>query len=311
MDFVTCVFNALHCEDHLHGQNTLAYLTDVRRNPAVSVMCWQTEARITPLHWAASRGRPDLLRVLLAHPSVDVTARMWPCGVTALMLACECGEEQAVALLLADQRVAADLQGRTALWVAASRGALACVKLLLLSDKPLNLDAAGAHWDGELYTAEEMGRVMNRSIIHQWLRRYRADRASVVHLLRLEHCVPENVAANLFGLAVLVSDSYLRCLTPGQVLRRRQQRTDIFADGDYAKQLRAVRFFNAGSRLPLELQMMIGLRGAGSAREIIPARLVEHVFRTFTIVRWYERPARRPASSHNFDIASDFGKLDC
>jgi len=287
MDFVGAIFDAVRCEDHVRGRDALAALLDVTRNPAVNVTCWQTPARGTPLHVAATHGRPDLLRLLLAHPSVDVGSQLHPHGGTALMVACERREGPSMMLLLADPRVAADVtdgKGRTALWYAARHGALECIKLLMLSGKPLNVAAAGLHWDDKLYTALGISDAMKTHEVSGWLRRYQADHASVVHILRLEYRVPENTAANLFGVAVLVSDGYLRCMAPEHILARRGRRPDIFAERDCAEQLRAVRFFNAGSRLPLELQMMIGFRGAGSPREIIPTWLVEQVFRTFTYV---------------------------
>jgi len=88
---------------------------------------------LTPLTAAAIRGSMDLLAVLLGHPSLDINLSEGRSSRTALHFACMHGRAPLVATLLehAAKIDAVASCGRTPLYVAAERGCLGCVEVLL------------------------------------------------------------------------------------------------------------------------------------------------------------------------------------
>ena len=79
--------------------------------------------------------------------------------------------------------------------------------------------------------------------------------------MRLELGVADEVAAEIFGMVVFVSDGLLQVT---QIIQSTAT---------------AARFFSIISHLPLELQMVLCYRVAGSCKEIIPERKCEMAFK--------------------------------
>jgi len=79
--------------------------------------------------------------------------------------------------------------------------------------------------------------------------------------VRLELGVADEVAAEIFGMVVFVSDGLLQVT---QIIQSTAT---------------AARFFSIISHLPLELQMVLCYRVAGSSQEIISGKDSEMAFR--------------------------------
>lgn len=91
---------------------------------------WMTFA----LGEAAKRGHPLIVKMLLAHPGVNVNQRTTDCGSTAMYDACDCGKPRIVELLLAHNGVEvnkANREGITPFEIACTRGRTEVVAILL------------------------------------------------------------------------------------------------------------------------------------------------------------------------------------
>ena len=90
----------------------------LRDNPGLDVNWVSGKDDWTALHFAANRGDDDIVKMLLAHPDIDVNAADYR-GRPPISLACEEGELSVVKLLLEDARVDAALEdygNRSPLW---------------------------------------------------------------------------------------------------------------------------------------------------------------------------------------------------
>jgi len=92
------------------------------------------------------------------------------------------------------------------------------------------------------------------------LERFKENPAETRHQVRLELGLVDEVAAEMFAIVVFLSDGLL------QVTQRDQSTS-------------AARFFSIAAHLPLELQMVLCYRVAGSAKEIIHGKDGEMAFR--------------------------------
>lgn len=78
----------------------------------------------TPLHLCSSDENTDIIRLLLAHPKIDVN-RKNAGGWSPLLWACKDGRLDSVVTLLRDPRVdvnSANIEGATSVWLCAFRG---------------------------------------------------------------------------------------------------------------------------------------------------------------------------------------------
>jgi len=91
------------------------------------------------------------------------------------------------------------------------------------------------------------------------LERFKSDAAQTRHVMRVELGLLDELAAEMFALVVFVSDGLLR-------IKRKAS-------------IPAARFFRIAAQLPLELQMVLCFRQAGSGKEIIPGRESEVAFK--------------------------------
>jgi len=116
------------------------------RHPSVDVSA-VSDARASALHVAAQGGHAAVLRVLLEDPRVDVNALATQARITALMLASKHGKVSAIAQLVAagaDLDVRDAVEGKSALTAAAVGGHLDAMRELLAAGAdPWSTDASG------------------------------------------------------------------------------------------------------------------------------------------------------------------------
>ena len=111
----------------------------------------------TPLLWAATYGRTEIVRLLLSH-GADVNARS-ATGISPLLMATEYGENEVVAILLSS---GADVKAKndtcvSALHAAASHDNEELVSLLIKSGA--NVDARRDNGETALYTSAARGQM--------------------------------------------------------------------------------------------------------------------------------------------------------
>ena len=116
----------------------------------------------TPLHWASQHGNVEIIELLLKHQCTPVNAAGTD-GRTALYVACQNSHENvALALLERGTTDKADLNGMTALDMAAARGLCGVVQGILRG-KPVSAAAPWSRWT-PLHWAAQGGR---RQVVRQ------------------------------------------------------------------------------------------------------------------------------------------------
>jgi len=116
-------------------------------------------AGFTPLHHAARHGHLDTVKLLLAHPAVDVDTPGW--AIKPLHLAAEKGYPRIVDELLRSHASASvlDHTGRSPLHKACIKGHLRCIKLLLRAGAPTDVSLPDKAGITPLHLAAECGSV--------------------------------------------------------------------------------------------------------------------------------------------------------
>ena len=94
------------------------------------------------------------------------------------------------------------------------------------------------------------------------LERFKENPVETRYQVRLDLGLVDEMAAEMFAIVVFLSDGLLQV-----------------TQGDGSTTSPAVRFFNITRRLPLELQMVLCYRVAGSSQEIISGKDSEMAFR--------------------------------
>ena len=212
----------------------------------------------TYLYQACLDGQDSVVALLLAHPDIDVNLKTQ--GSTPFLGACAYGGTASVRLLLRDSRVEvneADFDGYTPLWYAAYYGYFDLIQWWIASGRDINLgeprnvftDAVGIARDKE------------KSEVVALLERFKENPEETRHEIRLKMGFYDELARELFALVVFVSDGLLQV-----------------AFGDQPSTPTA-RFFNLAAQLPLELQMVLCFRVAGSAKVNIPSNVIEVTFK--------------------------------
>jgi len=241
--------------------NALLRLPSLRMSE-VNYEHWGTSD--SPLLRAIAHGFEDCVRLLLAHPLININFQNYH-GVTALRRACSYFNFKTSLVILklicahpgVDLNVV-DNDNTSPLWNACFRGDLLCVQFLLAhaefgelrrdvraKEKRDVFSRLTCNWEGK--TALEVSKSPEvREVMASYQSRPRETRRR----LRLQLGLLAEDVANLFACAVLVSDGYLQ-------LRRAAQRK------------RAARFFAIISRLPMELQMMMCHRRYRSAKVFV------------------------------------------
>jgi len=209
----------------------------------------------TVLYHACENGYDSIVSILLAHPDIDVNQKDQD-GKTPFMTACFNGNTSCVRLLLQDHRVMVNEpsnNGNTPLKWAAYHGHHDVIKWWIVWTRD---------GSGNLET-DAIRKAKNRCMteVVDLLERFKESPERTRYQVRVELGLVDEMAAKMFSLVVFVSDGFL------QVTQVIQCTTSP-----------AVRFFAIACQLPLELQMVLCYRVAGSCKEI-PGRECEMAFK--------------------------------
>jgi len=233
----------------------------IRQNPDFNVNMRPNGAGNTLLHFAClGIHRSAVIPLLLAHPDIDVNLRD-DYGCNPFDYACN-GRASCVREMLRHSRVKVnepDVNGSSPLWYAANNGNLDVIKWWIVSGREMDLGKRENEETDAIGVAKERG----HTEVVTMLQRFKSDAAQIRHAMRVELGWCDELAAEVFALAVLVSDEFLK--TKATCVKAGAKRT---------------RFFKIAARLPLELQMLLCYRLAGSGKEIIPSTVSEVAFKS-------------------------------
>ena len=229
----------------------------------------ENEDHCAALHIAASDGHLEVVKLLLAHPSVNVNVKTL-FGYTAISESCAQGHVSLVQLLLKDPRVdilLADIYGHTPLWWASFGGHHEVVECLIASDRDLGDLNKKGKLIGNEFTALEIARNDQRTEVVAVLERFVADPTETRWKLRAKLGVLDELAAEVFALTVFLCDDLLQ-FKPASY----PAATRFFA-------IAATRFFAIAAKLPMELQMVLCHRAVGSMKQNILCKDSEAAFK--------------------------------
>lgn len=231
----------------------------LQAHPGIDVN-WRNSSSWTCLHYACRNGHLAILAHLLAHPAINVNIKKAD-GEVPFMWACFNGHTDCVRLLLGDPRVKVNepnINGSTSLKWAAYHGHLEVVRWLVASGRELDLGHPGIEGSDAIGAARKRGKTEVAAL----LERYKARPGEVIQEVRLLLGYYAELAADVFALVIFLCDDYLALRNP--------------RPGHDAK---TERFFGMARRLPMELQMVLCHRMAGSMGVNIPGTNSEVAFR--------------------------------
>ena len=211
------------------------------------------------LHEACKKDHDEVVKVLLAHPDIDVNLEID--HQTPLMISSYWPNPKCAALLLDDYRVEVNLpdgEDHNPVYHAGRSGSIKVLELMIASGRFLDLkvesereheypmDAISGVWE---YCEADAVRL---------LKKFRKDPGGTTTELRKKlRCLHRN-PADAFAAVVFLSDGYLR-------LKSRTGKTGI----------QAKTFFKIAQRLPMELQMLLCQRVYSSKKTSIPTKDTE------------------------------------
>jgi len=234
----------------------------LRNNPTLNVN-WRHADGTTALHRACEFGHDSVLGLLRAHLGIDINQKDND-GNTPFVWACFKGRLRCVRALLADPRVKVNEPNdyaSTPLWVAAYNGHVSLIKWWVALG--CEVDGTTAAIEGALTVDFHQAEVRQaKEEVVALLQKFQENPLKTRQEVRVELGWYDEIAAGVFALVVFNSDGLLK--SKAAQVKAKATRT---------------RFFNIAGRLPLELQMVLCYRVAGSAKEIIPGRQTEAAFR--------------------------------
>jgi len=229
----------------------------LRNNPTLNVnLSTVHDSDNTALSVACRNGHDSIVSILLAHPDIDVNQKD-PNGCTPFSSACFQGQTSCARLLLKDPRVQvgeSSHSGHTPLRWVAVKGYLAVIKWWIASGREMDLGEPG---DSKTDAIGE-ARKKDKTNVVTLLKRFKENPVETRYQVRVELGLVDELAAEMFAIVVFDSDGLLQVT----------QSTTA-----------AIRFFSIASQLPLELQMVLCYRVAGSSKETIPGWISEIAFR--------------------------------
>ena len=154
-------------------------------NPELDIN-WANDDHVTGLHAASLWGYFEIVKILLAHPHINVNVQNQN-GSTPFSFSCTMGDGDVTVLqlLLKDPRVDVNLrdhEGRTLLWLASLEGHFSAVEWLIASKRDLEVNLKG-HLDGQEYIALDIARVRRKNEVVALLERFTANPAQIRHEL--------------------------------------------------------------------------------------------------------------------------------
>ena len=218
------------------------------------------EGGTTAFHQACVYNRDDVVSILLAQPAIDVNHK-GNTGATPFVSTCFRGYSSCFCLLLRDGRVnveETDLWGVSPLWSAAFNGDLDIFNWCIACGREMDMRGP----------VIEAAKARGHTMVANLLERFEGSPEETRHTVRLEIGWYDEVAAEMFALVVFVSDGLLQV-----------------TQGDQSSSTPAARFLVIARSLPLELQMVLCYRVAGSAKEVIPGKDREGAIKK--LAKWF------------------------
>lgn len=243
-----------------------AYYGDVARvrrileNPDADAN-WGNYVGWTALHVACNEGHDEVVSLLLAHPRIDVNQKDGN-GETPFLKGCANGSTACIRLLFKDHRVIPNQprdDGYTPLFWAAFKGNLDVIRWWIVSGREMDLGEPG----NETTDAIEGAREEDHAEVISLLERFRDHPEDTRHALRVELGWVDEMAAGVFALTVFLCDGLLECKAKAPKASARR-----------------TRFFQMIKVLPMEVQMVMCHRVAGSMGTNIPTVDSEVAFRS-------------------------------
>jgi len=235
----------------------------LRNHPGLDVN-WKNEdeADSTALHLASEGGHAEVVKLLLAHPQINVNQRDLY-ESTSILRGCSSRRVPVLRLLLKDPRVDVslfDIEDNTPLMCVSTIGCLESVKWLIASGKVLDgiRRATGIF---SKCTALEIAVIWKRTEVASLLERFAANPTQTRHEIRIELGFPDELAAEHFALLIFLCDGLFQ-IPPAPI------------------DLPAARFFAMTKRFPMELQMIMCHRVVGSAKDSIISKDSEAAFKS-------------------------------
>ena len=212
----------------------------------------------TFLHLAAQRKNPEIGKILLAHPLIDVNKKDNG-GWTPVAYACDRGNVPLICLLCQDPRVDVNLTankfGYWSLYNIACNGTLAAAKwLIALRGEDLDSEQKGSYNGEDWTTPLEIARIEGHTEMSSLLERL------TQYELRVELGLPGSLASELFAVVVFLCDDLLK-------IKQDEAHTT------------AGRFFAIATTLPMELQMLLCHRVMRSNKQNILSKDSELSFK--------------------------------
>jgi len=243
-------------------EEVLSLLSD---NPGLDVNWAEPETYWTSLHLASFYGHVEVVKLLLAHPHINVNV-LTSFKCSPFLLCCDNGHTSVVQMLLKDPRVDITLEDDdncTSLWWAAYYGHHEVIEWLIANGRDLaNLvNVKGNYFIDIEYTALEIAREGNQTEAAAVLERFMSNPGQTRHELRVKLGVLDAMAAEVFALTVFLCDDLLQL-----------QPTDSCAA--------RIKFFVIASMLPMELQMILCHRVVGSMKQTILRKDSEPAFKS-------------------------------
>jgi len=203
-----------------------------------------------------------LTKAIIDHPSTDVNETNF-IGSTALMIVCNKGGSlHAIRVLLDDERVNAAIVNRygiSAMWLSCYHGYIDTMKLLIASGKELG-DAHMNLTTSDICVMDGRTNLSTLPDVVNLIKRFAENQTLTRHEIRIELGYKNEVSASTFSLVIFMCDGYLE-----------------LSSSD--KKQKTVRFFRMLQMLPMELQMIVCNRAAGSGKTNIPTKHSESAFK--------------------------------
>jgi hypothetical protein len=244
-----------------------AKVAELLKNPDLDVNATDEHDHCC-LYAACNRDETEIVKLLLKHPKINVNARTVATKQTPFSICCWHGREGPFRALLKDKRV--DLNTTCGLkflplFHLVDNGYTKLIELWIASGRYLDLgdveDIAYATSEAEKDDNPQI--VEEKTKIRSLLSRYKEDPARTILDMKLEHPDAESISAWRFAYVIFCCDDLLKL------------KKSVFLAG----RVDSLRFMRISIQLPIELQMLLCRRAAGSSLDSISSVAREEAFR--------------------------------